>query len=234
MTGTSVAQGCPLSHADCPAGEMNPTDSPIIHLIRQHMVRRNIDRKTLGYLLADGRNASKTFRRLDQLLRGERLTHGFLQRVAMALQIPVGQLAVALEAHDRRGQERYQEARRMAMEVAMERRGPHLWGILPVKYLPSLITVLGAEHYLLVRLPEQIVKLPHFEQMQEAGRSVHEHYRRQRRCRLVGYEYRRSLREVYRFDVDGQYEGRVDGNPLDSRTFVRVGGREVETPLSYL
>ena len=201
---------------------------PVVTLIRQHMVRRNINRKALGHLLASGGNASKAFRRLDQLLRGERLVTGFVQQVAAALQIPSGQLAVAWEAHDRRKQEEQHEARWKTATEAMERRGPHLWGILPKNYLPSLFTILGAEHYLLVTLPEEVVELPHFEQMQEVGRIAREHYEHHRRCRLVGYEYRRSLWDVHRFDADGECLGRVDGPISEPRTLVRIGGREAE------
>ena len=112
----------------------------------------------------------------------------------------------------------------------MARRGPHLWGRLPEKYHPSLITVLGAEHFLLVRLPEEFAKLSHYEMLQEVGEAVRDHYQNHRRCRLIGYDYRQSWDEVYRFDADGEYVRRVDGNPLDSRTFVRVGKRTIETP----
>jgi len=115
------------------------------------------------------------------------------------------------------------------MREAMARRGPHLWGIMPERYHPSLITILGTEFFLLVRLPEEVTRLPHYEQMREVGEFVREYYRGYRRCELVGYEFRRSLHAVFRFDTDGQYLGRVDGDPLDSRTFVRIGGRQMET-----
>lgn len=208
---------------------MEPADSPILALIRQRMTVLGFTRRELGHLLATVRNATKTFRRLDQLLRSERFLPEFIQRIADVLQIDAGQLAVAREAHVLWEQERQVERGRWAMEEAMARRGPHLWGIMPPGYSPSLFTILGAEFFLLVMLPMEVTRLPHYEQMHEVGKCVREHFLHQRRCELVGYEYRRSLHAVFRFDVGGEYLGRVDGDPLDSRTFVRVGGRKVET-----
>lgn len=208
--------------------------NPLLGLIRQHMRSRGVDRRELGHSLAEGGNPTKAFRRLDELLRGEQFRPEVVQRVAFALQIPAEQLAVAQEAHDSLEVEGRAESNRRRMEEAMERRGPHLWGILPSGYYPSLFTVLGAEPFLLVRLPEEIARLSHYEMIREVGAVVREHYQHRRRCRLEGYDYRRSLHEVFRFDVDGGYVRRVDGDPLDSRTFVRVGKAEVKTPVSFI
>ncbi|MCB1232848.1 MAG: hypothetical protein KDN19_21570 [Verrucomicrobiae bacterium] len=87
---------------------------------------------------------------------------------------------------------------------------------------------------MLVRLPEDVARLSHYEMIREVGEVVRAHYQHQRRCRLVGYDYRRSLHEVFRFDVDGEYVRRVDGGPLDSRTFVSIGREEVKTPVSFI
>ena len=116
----------------------------------------------------------------------------------------------------------------------MERRGPHLWGILPDNYHPSLFTVLGAEFFLLVRLPEEIIEQAHFEQMQEVGQLAQIHYQHHRRCRLSGYDYRQSLDAVYRFEVDGEYVCRVDGDPMDSKTYVKIGKQTLTTPCNLM
>jgi|GEM_PF-1590349 hypothetical protein len=205
-------------------------NSPITDLIRKGMLSRGIKRHELGLMLAEGKNTTKAYRRLDELLRGDRFVPAVVQRVSAMLQIPSEQLAVVWEAHEKQERERTAESCRRETEETMARRGPHLWGRLPEKYYPSLITVLGAEFYLLVRLPEELVKLSHYEMIREVGEAVREHYQHHRRCRLIGYDYCQSLDEVYRFDADGEYVRRVDGNPLDSKTFVRIGKRTIETP----
>lgn len=210
---------------------MHNTDSPLLVLVRRHMDLRGIDRKTLGHALADGGDPNKAFRLLDELLRGQRFDPKFIQQVSNALQIPARQLAAAQEAHDRREQLLRTEADRKALKQTMQRRGPHLWGILPPRYIPNLITIVGPEFFLLARLPKEIVELPHFEQMKEVGRLVRLHYREHRRCRLIGYEYRQSIDNVFRFSMDGEYLGRLETAPSNPRTFVSIGGREVETPL---
>lgn len=216
------------------AMEWEPTASPLIGLIQQHMRSRGVDRRELGHRLAEGGNPAKAFRRLDQLLRGERFRPEVIQRVANALQIPTEQLAVAQEANESLETEKRAVTNRTRMEETMKRRGPHLWGLLPAGYHPSLITVLGAEFFLLVRLPDEVARLSHYEMIREVGEAVREHYKQHRRCRLVGYDYRRSLHEVFRFDVNGGYVRRVDGDPLDSRTFVRIGREAAKTPMDFI
>ena len=201
------------------------SDDAVSALIRQQMERRGIDRKALGHLLADGKNVTKAFRRLDEFLRSEAYRPEFIQRVAELLQIPSEQLAVAWESHCEMEENLRVEAARKQWEKTMARRGPHFWGILPENYYPSLITVLGAEFFLLVRLPEEFADLPQYEMTVEVGRVVRNHYQNHRRCRLAGYEFRPDLNNAYRFDTEGEYLGRVDGNLRDSRTFVFSGSR---------
>lgn len=194
------------------------------------MLSCGMERYELGLILAEGGNATKAFRRLDELLRGDRFVPAVVERVAAVLQIPSGQLAVVWEAHEKDEKERAIANSKRVMEETMARRGPHLWGRLPENYYPSLITILGPEFFLLVRLPEEFVKLSHYEMIREVGEAVREHYRNHRRCRLIGYDYRQSLDAVYRFDAAGEYVRRVDGDPLDSKTFVRIGKQTIETP----
>lgn len=203
---------------------------PVIALIRQRMIRQGVDRQQLGHALSAGRNSAKALRRLDQFLGGERFVPDFIEKVAEVLQIPAGQLAVARESRDAKEQELREASARRGMEEAMARRGPHLWGRLPAKYHPSLFSVLGAEFFLLIRLPEEFARLSSYEMIRDVGRAVREHYQHHRRCRLIGYDFRQSLDAVYRFDVDGEYVRRVEGEPLETQTFVRIGNREVRTP----
>ncbi|MCB1236712.1 MAG: hypothetical protein KDM91_16725 [Verrucomicrobiae bacterium] len=105
---------------------------------------------------------------------------------------------------------------------------------MPPKYRPSLITILGPEFFLLNRLPEDIVELPDYEQMREVGRLVRECYANDRRCQLIGYEYRRSLHEVFHFGVDGEFLGRIEEPPVECEAFVRIGNRTIKTPCSLL
>jgi len=207
---------------------------PVVALILQKMLEHGLDRRRLGHLLSAGKNPAKVLRRFDQLLSEERFEVGFIRKVAEALQLPAGELDVAWEAHDQCERELRVESGRRAMEETMRRRGPHLWGRLPENYLPSLCTVVGAEFFLLVRLPEEFARLSHYEMIREVGHAVRDHYQHHRRCRLIGYDYRRSLDAVYRFDAEGEYVRRVDGNPLDSKTFVRIGGRNATTPFSEI
>ncbi len=212
---------------------MRYSDSPVLSLVTLHMTLRGADRKGLGQSLACGGNPTKAFRRLDQLLRGESLIPEFVRMVADTLQIPSADLAGAWNQHRQIETAKRAEENRKFMEAAMERRGPHLWGILPNKYYPSLITILGPEFWLLVKLPPEVTRMPHRAQMREVGALARDHYQNRRRCRLAGYEYRRSLNEVFRFGVDGEYLGRSDAGPLEPRTFVRVGASEFDTSRGF-
>ena len=197
----------------------------MVSLVHQQMVHCGLDRKALGDRLAEGCNRAKAFRRLDRFLQGEQLAPEFIDRLAAELDIPADQLAVAWEAQRDLEKARLIHSGRRFIEGVMERRGPHLWGRLPEKYVPSLLTILGPEHYLLILLGEEIIQLPHYEEMQEVGQRVREHYQHHRRCRLIGYDYRRSLHEVFRFDVDGEYLGRVDGEVTEMHSQIRIKHR---------
>lgn len=220
----------------CKGRGMNEPACPVVALIRQRMAQCGVNRKTLGHLLAEGGNPTKSFCRLDEVLRGERFRLLIIQKVAVMLQIPVGEFEVALEAHDQREREKRLESSKKALEETMRRRGPHLWGRLPKNYHPSLLTVLGAEFFLLVRLPEELARLSHYEMIQEVGDAVRDHYQHHRRCRLIGYDYRQSLHAVYRFDAEGDYVRRLDGNLLEPKTFVRIGRSVLDssTPTTFI
>jgi hypothetical protein len=207
-----------------------PENRTVVALIRQRMERAGIDRRALGERLAEGGNLSKALRRVDELLRGEAFRPAVAERVASALGIPPSQLAVAREADEAVVQRRKaEEDFRLAVET-MERRGPHLWGRLPPDYWPSLITVLGPESWLLVPVAAELLDLPDHEQLLEVGAIARYHYRELRRCRLVGYDYRRSLDEVFRFDSEGEFLGRFDSPLAASRWGVQVGGGVVDIP----
>lgn len=206
-----------------------PENDPVLALVRQHMEREGIDRRTLGERLAGGGDLAKALRRVDELLQGERLRPAVLERVVVALGIPPSHLEVALEASEGARSEDEREAARHQAEATMERRGPHLWGRLPENYHPSLVTVLGPEFWLLVPVPREVLDLPDYEQMAEVGRIARDHYQNHRRCRLVGYDYRRSLHEVFRFGPEGDFLGRIASDLCGGGSFVRIGGREIDT-----
>jgi len=209
---------------------MNETDSPLLVLIRQRMARHGLDRRALAERLAEGGNRAKAFRRVDELLGGERFAPDVIRRMAGALEIPESQVAVAREAHERMERERRRAKAERRRRVVERRRGVHLWGRLPAHYHPSLITVLGPEFYLLVPLPEWLDELSREERMAEVGTIARDHYDHHRRCRLVGYEYRRPGDSVaVRFDVDGREVGLVEADPAGGRSVVRVRGGQVET-----
>jgi len=150
-------------------------DTPVTVLLKQAMRRAGRTRVdivgALGYA-----NLTKGCRRLDRNLAGEIREPDFLIRLARELAIPAAQLEVALEVtgdREKRAAASLAEARRRA-EFA--RRGPHLWAILPRGYYPSLITVLGPAHFLLVPVPAEIVGLPDYEQFQEVGAIARAHF----------------------------------------------------------
>jgi len=193
------------------------------------MAKRGIDRKSLGQYLSAGGNTAKAFRRLDDLLSGTRISEAYVRRVCSALRIPDEQFAVAWEAHLDQVMVWRVESRQRAAEEMMKRRGPHLWGVLPKGYHPSLITVIGPESFLLVRLPEGITEMPDFEQIIAVGSVARVHYAEHRRCRLSGYEYRASVDAVYLFSVKGENLGRKEGPLSSSRSYVQIGGPEIDS-----
>ena len=84
---------------------MQYSDSPVHALVLRHLRQTGTTRKDLAEALATGSNRSKAFRRLDQLLQGERLVPEFVRRVADVLQIPRDALAAAWDEHARLGEE---------------------------------------------------------------------------------------------------------------------------------
>lgn len=200
--------------------------SPVILLIQKAMRAKSVSRRELGHAFAEGRSRNKAFRRLDELLRGERLVPEVVQEVAELLHIPAEQLAVAWESHEQREHEKSTERSRREMEEVMARRGPHLWGRLPANYHPSLITILGPEFFLLARLPQEYSELAHYEMIEAVGEAVRERYQKQRRCRLIGYEFRQSPRDVFLFDTSGRYIKRVGRLAHEGKSSIHVGNRE--------
>lgn len=184
--------------------------NPLVALVRQHMDRQGLDRKKLGHLLGSGKNLTKAFRRLDEFLADREVHVFFVEKLVETLQIPSEQLEVAWEAHEASEKVRQITAAHEAAEEAMRRRGPHLWGILPDSYFPSLITILGPEFFLLFRLPEEFAELPQYEMTIEVGEAIRDHFENHRRCRLAGYEFRQSVNEVHLFDTQGLHLGRRD------------------------
>ncbi|MAS95570.1 MAG: hypothetical protein CMO55_20405 [Verrucomicrobiales bacterium] len=210
------------------------TNNPVVALIYHGMAKRGMDRKSLGNALSSGGNNAKAFRKLDELLSGTRVAEEFAMRVCNALQIPDEQFAVAWEAHLDQVMAWRVESRRQAAEEMMKRRGPHLWGILPKGYYPSLITVIGPEFFLLLPVPDEVIQLPNFEMLQAVGNMAETHFREQRRCRLEGYEFRASMEEVYKFNTDGECLGRLEGLASSTRSCVRFGKNEIETTDGFL
>jgi hypothetical protein len=208
---------------------ISPKHSPIVALIHHWKAKRGIDRTSLGQSLSAGGNTAKSFRRLDELLSGAKVSEEFVLRVCKALRIPEGQIAVAWEAHLDQVMAWRVESRRRAAEEMMERRGPHLWGILPKGYHPGLITITGPEGFLLVRLPRGITEMPESEQLNAVGSIARVHYAEHRRCRLDGYEYRAAIGNVSHFSTEGVNLGRIEGLPSDSYSSVRIGNRILET-----
>ncbi len=184
--------------------------NPLVALVRQHMDCQGLDRKKLGHLLGSGKNPTKTFRRLDEFLAGRAVHPSFVEQLGEALQIPSEQLVVAREAHEASERRKQLRAAHESAEEAMRRRGPHLWGILPDNYYPSLITILGPEFFLLFKLPEEFAELPHYEMTIEVGEAIRDHFTNHRRCRLAGYEFRKSVKEAHLFDTQGLHLGRKD------------------------
>ena len=184
--------------------------NPLVALVRQHMDRQGLDRKKLGHRLSSGKNPTKAFRRLDEFLADRAIHASFVERLGETLQVPSEQLEVAWEAHTATEEMRKLRAAQEAAEEAMRRRGPHLWGILPFNYSPSLITILGPEFFLLFKLPEEFAELPHYEMTLEVGEVIRDHFENHRRCRLAGYEFRQSVNEVNLFDTQGLHLGRRD------------------------
>lgn len=183
----------------------------------------------MGQLLSNGGNTAKAFRRLDEVLSETKVAESFVHRVCRVLNVPDEQLAVAWEAHLDQVMAWRVESRKRAAQEMMDRRGPHLWGVLPKGYHPSLITVIGPESFLLVQLPEGIAELPEFEQLSRVGIIARHHYAEQRKCRLVEYEFRASLHRVYRISVDGECLGQTEAELSDSRSIVRIGGKRNES-----
>lgn len=160
-------------------------------------------------------NRSKAFRRLDELLSGIPSETGFLREVADLLGIPPKQVEVALEFDRESDSREHAERIEQANREWFNRTGPHLWVILPRGYHPSLITVLGPDHFLLVPVPPAVIGLPDFEQLQEVGAIARAHFAdpRRRVCEVAGYRFRRSLDETFEFSTEGDCLGRIEGSP---------------------
>jgi len=213
--------------------EFHPDGSPLDALFRQGMQRMGLDRRALGERLAAGGSFPKALRRLDEILGGERYRPQIVRRLAAVLEIPDDVLAVAWEEHDRQVLEHEAELDRIYSEQTMKRRGPHLWGRLPDRYFPSLISIVGPEFWLLFPLPEGIVQLPDDEQMLAVSQHIRDHCGPRGGSRLVGYDYCRALDEVFRFDLEGNFEGRVDASAVSCRSGFRIGGRVVDTTQGF-
>lgn len=160
-------------------------------------------------------NRSKAFRRFDDLLSGKPSETVFLREVAEVLALPLNQIEVALEFDRESDSREHAERIEQANREWFDRTGPHLWVILPKGYHPSLITVLGPDHFLLVPVPPAVIALPDFEQLQEVGAIARAHFADpKRRVREVaGYRFRRSLNETFEFSTEGDCLGRKEGLP---------------------
>lgn len=160
-------------------------------------------------------NRSKAFRRFDELLSGNPSETGFLREVAEVLGLPLNQIEIALEFDRESDSREHAERTEQANREWFNRTGPHLRVILPKGYHPSLITVLGPDHFLLVPVPPTVIGLPDFEQLQEVGAIARAHFADpKRRVREVaGYRFRRSQDETFEFSTDGDCLGRMKGSP---------------------
>jgi hypothetical protein len=186
--------------------------TPVTDLLKQAVRRSGRTRVdivgALGYA-----NLTKGCRRLDRHLAGEIRETEFMIRLARVLAIPSAHLEVALEVTEGREKKIAAAAAEARRREEFARRGPHLWAILPRGYYPSLITVLGPAHFLLVPVPAEFVGLPDYEQFQEVGAIARAHFKDpHRRVREVGgYRYRRSLDETFAFSAEGEWLGRTNG-----------------------
>lgn len=187
-------------------------DTPVTDLLKQAVRRSGRTRVdivgALGYA-----NLTKGCRRLDRHLEGEIREADFLNRLARVLSIPSAHLAVALEVTEGREKKMAAATAEARRRAEFARRGPHLWVTLPWDYWPSLITVLGPAHFLLVPVPAEIVELPDYEQFQEVGAIAREHFNHPHRRvqEVAGYRYRRSLDEAFAFSTEGEWLGRTEG-----------------------
>lgn len=197
-------------------------DTPVTVLLKQAVRRSGRTRVDLVGALGYA-NLTKGCRRLDRHLAGEIREPDFLNRLARVLAIPPAQLEVALEVSEGREKKVAAAAAEARRREEFARRGPHLWVTLPQGYYPSLITVLGPAHFLLVPVPAEIAGLPDYEQFQEVGAIARDHFNdpRRRVRHVAGYRYRRSLDDTFAFTTEGECLGRTEGPaPTDS---VRAG-----------
>ena len=206
-----------------------PKDHLVLTHVRQYMERRGIDRRALGERVAAGGNLTKALRRVDRLLRSGGSRSAFLERVVAVLEIPPSELEVALEVQEEIDLVRSCEADQRRIEMTMERRGPHLWGRLPENYNPGLMSIVGPEFWLMVRVPHDLLELPDYEQLQEVGRIVRDHYQNHRRCRLDDYDYRRCLNEVFSFGPDGNFLRALWLRSSGWNSYIRIKGRKADT-----
>jgi len=193
-------------------------DTPVTDLLKQAV--RSSGRTRVDIVGALGyANLTKGCRRFDRHLAGEIREPDFLIRLARVLAIPSAHLEVALEVTEGREKKIAAAAAEARRREEFARRGPHLWVTLPQGYWPSLITVLGPAHFLLVPVPAELVGLPDYEQFQEVGTIARAHFNDpHRRVREVaGYRYRRSLDEAFAFTTEGECLGRTNlPAPTDS------------------
>lgn len=197
-------------------------DTPVTDLLKQAVRRSGRTRVdivgALGYA-----NLTKGCRRLDCHLQGEMREPEFLIRLARVLAIPSAHLEVALEVTEGREKNIAAAAAEARRREEFARRGPHLWVTLPRDHWPSLITVLGPAHFLLVPVRAEIADWPDYEQFQEVGAVARAHFKDpHRRVRQVaGYRYRRSLDETFAFTTEGECLGRT--NEAAPTGLVRTG-----------
>lgn len=197
----------------------------VANLLKKAMSESGLDRRALVAQLPRT-NRSKSFRRLDGHLSGETAEPNFLKEVGEVLGIPLAQIETVLDYERRLEEEEYARRREEEQVRWFERTGPHLWIVLPRGYHPSLITILGPAHFLLIPVPAGLAELSDYEQFAEIGAIIRAHYAgpRDRVTQIAGYRYRRSLDETFEFSTEGEFLGRLEGPRPTSEVVLRVRG----------
>jgi hypothetical protein len=202
-------------------------------LIQQRLAASGKSRSEVIDLLART-NRSKAFRKLDQLLNGEPGGAAFLKEVAEVLSIPESLIAVAVEFDLQREDRERRQRREEEWARWFEKTGPHLWVVLPKDYLPSLITVIGPEFFLLVPVPRALLDLPDYEQFLEVGALARAHFQspKRRARKVAGYLFRRNTEETFRFSPEGEFQGRTESPSQGESTIGFAAGQAFRSLIS--
>jgi len=202
---------------------MQYSDSPILGLITDRISEAVITRRDLGNLLSRDSNRAKSFNRLDAFLRGEELNASFIEKLANRLGIDAEDIAEGWSRH-RAWEDQSHRERVMAY------RGRHLW-VFPkrVGSRPSFVTMIGADIYFLVRLPEWLANLGEDEDVNSVCRFIREEAPIPRleyvKGRIERFQYRRNVDEAFDISPEGEFIKKVeDWSDHIRAVTVKVGG----------